>query len=1122
MAPPEPRNNFERAAPTVYYNMKTSRPPPVNSKSHSGQSYPSTSSSHARSQSSSHSRTSTKPSSPMASPRLPLSVAASQPPRLSPSGAPKSLLSTPLGQAHGQDTRTPSPNYFGQQGESIDALETGGASQDKWSPSTSSVKSFGAALPKQVALDANPDFEAFRKQADANRGRSSFSLGSSHFGGTTPLTLASGPPAVRPRAPRWHTHSTDTTVTPAFTHSPSQTIEISSRSKEAIPEKMDVDNSSISTHDSAYVSADSKRNSEASVNQPSFFNLPRHESPAQFDSAFDKRGGLSKVDDCHPRLSLVHDKVDPPSPAPASHIKARSETVPAVLESAGPSMISPTQLKEMLDSPTKTEVLLLDLRVSPQYAQSRIKGALNLCIPTTLLKRATFNLQKLQQTFQGNSDQERFAQWRDTKHLVVYDAFSSEKKDAVSAMNTIKKFTTEGYTGQCSVLRGGFNAFSASYPALIEKSTPTEQAVGRPTLSLPGAGGLSNAAGRPSIAPVVGGVMLPNTSSAANPFFANIRQNQDLVDGVGQMDVKVPQGTEMEALPGWLRDAATPSDKGKKVSDKFLKIELAEQSRMKGAYSYLNPGTAVDAGGEANEKVALSGIEKGGKNRYKDILPFEHARVKLEGKPEGACDYVNASHIKASRSHKRYIASQGPLPATFEDFWSVIWDQDVRVIVMLTAESEGGQLKCHPYWKDREFGPIKLRALSEKKVSLDIDKNSTQPVVTSTDSGDSNTSASSGTQPDDAFGFGAATAELGRRRANTTTTLDASPQQGQPKSATNPLGQGETPYVIIRKFALSHSSHPFAPIREVTHLHYPSWPDFGAPAQPSHLLALVDLANVMQRAALPVDVATTLASAQSPRQSESAGQSKAARSPKKRSRAQSGMPLAWWEEPEADQHARPMLVHCSAGCGRTGTFCTVDSVIDMLKRQRMRNIKRANANIEKKVRAHKLQPPPQTKHDQEGDIAMTGLYFNTLQTAFSDRTERRDPFDDAISPGTAAPKSPAVPDTIMASPSPARSYSSSDSEDDYGNIDTSWIDDDTMDLIASTVSDFRCQRLSMVQTLRQFVLCYETVVEWVWRLQERGGPAGSVVGAPGTGAGGTAAMRARGRSGTVAHVGHSK
>lgn len=318
----------------------------------------------------------------------------------------------------------------------------------------------------------------------------------------------------------------------------------------------------------------------------------------------------------------------------------------------------------MLEGPSKTEVLLLDLRVSPQYAQSRIKGALNLCIPTTLLKRATFNLQKLEQTFQADKDKKAFARWRSAKHLVVYDAFSSEKRDAVSAMNTIKKFTNEGYTGHCSILRGGFNAFAAAYPALIGHGNTIEQKPGRPTLSLPGAAASGSGSG-PSVLPVVGGVMLPSASKTSNAFFANIRQNQDLVDGVGQMDVKVPSGTDMEALPRWLREAAQTEDHGKNVSEKFLGIEVEEQSRMKIAYSYINPVTAKTAP-VPTQQVQLSGIEKGSKNRYKDILPFEHARVRLEGKPAGACDYVNASHVKASRSHKKYIASQGPLPATFE------------------------------------------------------------------------------------------------------------------------------------------------------------------------------------------------------------------------------------------------------------------------------------------------------------------------------------------------------------------------------------------------------------------------------------------------------------------------
>lgn len=447
----------------------------------------------------------------------------------------------------------------------------------------------------------------------------------------------------------------------------------------------------------------------------------------------------------------------------------------------------------------------------------------------------------------------------------------------------------------------------------------------------------------------------------------------------------------------------------------------------------------------------------------------------------------------------------------------------MRVLVMLTAESEGGQLKCHPYWKDKEFGPINLRALSEKKVSLDIDKHGSH---TSAAPNDVDPPTSS-TAQDDVFGFGAAMdhAEASRQRANTTTGLEVhQASQGQLQRKPSSGSRSETPYVTVRKFALSHSSHPFAPIREITQLHYPSWPDFGTPAQPSHLLALVELANVMQRSAIPADVPGSLAAAPSPSRTTRISREKLSPSPKKRSRSSSNIPLAWWEHPESEHSTHPMLVHCSAGCGRTGTFCTVDSVIDMLKRQRIRNIKKANDNIERKVRSHKMQAQ-EPRIDPDGDIAMSGLSFAGFQASTNGPpVPRNNPFDDAISPGTKSPQSPAFPTlstlSTRMSISPSPSPPSSDEDDDQ-HLDTSWIEDDTVDLISSTVHDFRTQRLSMVQTLRQFVLCYETVSEWVWRLQERGGPAGSVVGAPGTGAGGTAAMRARGRSGTVAHVGNA-
>lgn len=317
----------------------------------------------------------------------------------------------------------------------------------------------------------------------------------------------------------------------------------------------------------------------------------------------------------------------------------------------------------------------------------------------------------------------------------------------------------------------------------------------------------------------------------------------------------------------------------------------------------------------------------------------------------------------------------------------------MRVVVMLTAESEGGQLKCHPYWKGRDFGAIRLKPLSEKKVSLDLDKHRSE---------------SHATAGSHAMG------DAGRRRAATTTTLESSTPTPQPLKNSN-----DTPYVIVRKFALSHTSHPFAPIREITHLHFPSWPDFGTPAQPSHLLALVELANVMQRAALPVETASVVG----PRGSSIEHPA-----------------ITWYDEPEADARARPMLVHCSAGCGRTGTFCTVDSVIDMMKRQRQ-----ARAT-------HRGR-------DHEGDVTM----------------------------GESGQVSPQITHREMnfEQLSQRRSSLSRPSQEHLPPVDTSWLNNDNLDLIQKTVEDFREQRLSMVQSLRQFVLCYETILEWVTRMNEK-------------------------------------
>lgn len=196
--------------------------------------------------------------------------------------------------------------------------------------------------------------------------------------------------------------------------------------------------------------------------------------------------------------------------------------------------------------------------------------------------------------------------------------------------------------------------------------------------------------------------------------------------------------------------------------------------------------------------------------------------------------------------------------------------------------------------------------------------------------------------------------------------MDASPNQHLPTTPT------ESPYAVVRKFTLAHSSHPFSPMREITQIHYSSWPDFGAPASPAHLLGLVELSNSIQRA--------------------SAAPTESTRS----------------DEPEHNPNSRPVLVHCSAGCGRTGTFCTIDSVIDMLKRQR--------------------------KEIKSGVTPMEGM---------------------------------STGDDYMSQPGEENSAAGD------------WVYNQNTDLVEKTVEEFREQRLSMVQSLRQYVLCYETVLEWI-------------------------------------------
>ncbi|KAM8727803.1 receptor-type tyrosine-protein phosphatase F isoform 10-T11 [Acanthopagrus schlegelii] len=87
------------------------------------------------------------------------------------------------------------------------------------------------------------------------------------------------------------------------------------------------------------------------------------------------------------------------------------------------------------------------------------------------------------------------------------------------------------------------------------------------------------------------------------------------------------------------------------------------------------------------------------KNRLVNIMPFESTRVCLQPirGVEGS-DYINASCIDGYRQQKAYLATQGPLAETTEDFWRMLWEHNSTIVVMLTKLREMGREKCHQYW----------------------------------------------------------------------------------------------------------------------------------------------------------------------------------------------------------------------------------------------------------------------------------------------------------------------------------------------------------------------------------------------------------------------------------------
>ncbi|XP_076676984.1 putative receptor-type tyrosine-protein phosphatase mosPTP-1 isoform X3 [Andrena cerasifolii] len=209
-------------------------------------------------------------------------------------------------------------------------------------------------------------------------------------------------------------------------------------------------------------------------------------------------------------------------------------------------------------------------------------------------------------------------------------------------------------------------------------------------------------------------------------------------------------------------------------------------------------------------------VENKAKNRYLNILAYDHTRVQLlscgGGPPKKGHDYVNANYIDGWQRTRAYIGTQGPLPPTFDGFWRMVWEQRVSIVVMITNLVERGRKKCDMYWPKKgseTYGCIQVTLLREDVMAT-----------------------------------------------YTIRTLQVRHLK-QVKKRKNGVDMGE---------------------RIVWQYHYTGWPDHGVPEHPLPVLSFI-------------------------RKSSNAN------------------------PPDAG----PIVVHCSAGVGRTGTYIVIDAMLKQAK-----------------------------------------------------------------------------------------------------------------------------------------------------------------------------------------------
>ncbi|XP_060885014.1 receptor-type tyrosine-protein phosphatase H-like [Labrus mixtus] len=157
--------------------------------------------------------------------------------------------------------------------------------------------------------------------------------------------------------------------------------------------------------------------------------------------------------------------------------------------------------------------------------------------------------------------------------------------------------------------------------------------------------------------------------------FVLLKRNKTFIGGPKQKDKK-PKTVPVEKFP-----------------DHFYQLSVDDNRGFSQEYESLMP-----VGTEQTRKEAHL-LDNKPRNRFNNVLPYDWCRVKLTSSDaNGTSDYINANYMPGHNSSREYIATQGPLPSTVNDFWRMIWEQRVKGIVMVTNCKESGKTKCEQYW----------------------------------------------------------------------------------------------------------------------------------------------------------------------------------------------------------------------------------------------------------------------------------------------------------------------------------------------------------------------------------------------------------------------------------------